>query len=123
MPVLADHQDLPCLIEGHHRDGPGMLHHLALDDLAVRHQDRVAAERDDGAPGVLGGGDHRPLLGNVLEDHPLTGDHALAAARRPVPLAVTDRACSFAAETSPVKSGCGRVGRDRNSGWACVATK
>src|SRR6185437_9310700 len=70
-------------------------------------------------PGVSGPGVPRHRI-------PVAG-HALAAARRtlgaPAPVVRAARECSSAAATRPLKSGCGRVGRDRNSGCAWVATR
>src|ERR1700745_4122276 len=78
------------------------------------HPDLVGQQGDQPAPDQLGRRDNGPVRGLVCEVH------ALATARA-LTLAALDRA--RAAAISPVNSGCGRVGRERNSGCAWVPTK
>src|SRR5207245_7030756 len=83
--------------------------------IIVRHAYLIGPYGDQPATGQLGRGDDGPVRRLVLQVH------ALATAREAAALAALDRA--RAAAISPLNSGCGRVGRDRNSGCAWVPTK
>src|SRR5262245_13658513 len=115
-----------------------MANHIALDEPAVGHPHRVGHDRDEPSSAPDSRCDDRPLLRSVTYVGPhrmrrctvagirvafgthmdgatagaATGDDATAARRR-----------SRAALTKPTNSGWGRVGRDRSSGCAWVATK
>ena len=67
---------------------PGCSHHLPGSHVAVRHAGPVGAQRDDPAPELLGGGDHRPLRPvrpAATWSASAAGGHALAAAGWPWP--------------------------------------
>src|SRR3984885_16187496 len=112
-----------------------MLPHLPLRPLVIGHLHLVAAQGHDRAAGLHGRGDHRPALWRVLQRNRtfrrgrggcgLLAGPALAAAGwlRAGPPRLSDLARSRAAATRPANSGWARVGRDRNSGCAWVATK
>src|SRR6202453_597520 len=116
MTVLPDQQDLVRVIQGQHGYGAGMKHHVPFGYLIVRHPDLVGPYGDQPATDQLRRGDHGPSLGHIRDVHALATARALAAE-----VAALERA--RAAAISPLNSGCGRVGRDRNSGCACVPTK
>jgi|SRR3990170_1351905 len=69
-----------------------------------RLSDGYELERSDG---------HRRRVGQPLTEIPTSVGPAAALACC---------ACSIAASTKPAKSGCGRSGRERNSGWNWLAT-
>src|SRR5580658_69569 len=119
MAVLPDHQDPVGVIQGEHGHCTGMKHHVPFGQMIFGGTDLVAAYGDQLAADQLRRGGDGPVLGLVLDDH------AVAAARAPARLLAEARALdrASAAAIRPSNSGCGRVGRDRNSGCAWVPTK
>jgi hypothetical protein len=106
VPVLVHEEDLgalPLAPERDHRDGTRVLDDVALRRDPSRHGDLVAADRPDATPEGRGGADDAVLV-----------RHYSGSMR--------ESARWAAAATSPANSGCARVGRDRNSGWAWVPT-
>ena len=119
MTVLPDHQDPVGVIQGEHGHGARMEHHVPFGHIIVGGEDLIGPYGDQAATEQLSRGDDRPVLG-------LVGDvHAVAAARASARLLADARDLdrASAAAIRPSNSGCGRVGRDRNSGCACVPTK
>src|SRR5215469_9403264 len=119
MAVLTDQEHPSCLVHGNDPDRARVLDHLAPDFLSVGHSHGIAPDVHDlachdGLPVY-----HWPGSDEVLERRCRV--HAVAAAIGCPAGCALDR--SIAAEISPLNSGCGLVGRDRNSGCACVATK
>src|SRR5215472_15302215 len=119
MPVLTDEQHLSCLVHRNDPDRARVLDHLTPDFLAIGHPDGIAPDAHD-----LAGDDglavyDRPGAYEVFERR--CGAHAVAAAMGCPAGCTLER--SIAAAISPLNNGCGLVGRDRNSGCACVATK
>src|SRR5215472_18233390 len=129
MAVLADEKDPAGVIDGEHGHSAWVLNDVAFGFLAVWHPHGVPPDRHDAALGDHVGGCHRPAPGQVGQPLCAGGaGHALAI-ERPPPTAATDWLCdrdlerSSAAAIRPLNSGCGLVGRDRNSGCAWVAAK
>ena len=118
--VVTDPAHVPALVERVLRPG------LAG---AVRQGDPVLAQRDD--PGVavqVTGLLHRPPVGPVAQlgllPHRSRAHSSSVGSRRSPDSSIGMRSSrwrAMAAPTSPLKSGCGRVGRERSSGWAWVA--
>src|SRR5690606_36963611 len=101
--VLVEHDD---------SDRAGMVEVLAGDDPGVTEVDVVLHEVEDPAL-VDGGATHDPSRRDTVLDALLVRPscrHAVAPWR------------TSAAATRPWNSGCDRVGRDLNSGCACVLT-
>src|SRR5690606_13878197 len=122
--VLLEQQHPVLRVERDHRDGTGvgneLTAHRRVAEIDVFRDDVPHPAREDLLASQDGAG--RELVG---EDQPT----AAASSVGLVPSAASAVAAAAsscrvrAAATSPAKSGCGRVGRDLNSGWACVATK
>src|SRR5215471_8933963 len=126
VPVLADEQHLAGVVERDDGHGAGMLHDVPWCHIPIGHADLIGPQHHEGAPRPPRPALYRPVPPAVTE--PRFGQfhgHALAAARCALAAGAvrTILECSRAAATSPVNSGCGRVGRERNSGCAWVATR
>ena len=122
VPVLPEQQHPVLVVEHDHPDGPGVVDDLAGDRLAVRQLDLVAADVPDHAVVHRLAGPH-PQRGLLVGDlRRLLPRHAVAAGTG-CRLPATTPWRASAAATRPANSGCARVGRDRNSGCAWVATK
>ena len=111
MAVLPDHQNPVCVVQRQDRHRARVLHHRPFCPVVSRHTDPVGAYGDQLVAVFLRRLVDRPVLDGVL--------HAVARAGIFSP----DLAWARAAAIRPLNNGCGRVGLDRNSGCACVATK
>src|SRR5215470_11371951 len=127
MPVLPDQQHLPGLIHRQDADCARVLDGLTADCVPVGHPDQISPDADHGAAGELLAAQDRPAISHVRKPLRLRLAHALATERPAAAVtgcsAGLTRDRSIAAAISPLNSGCGLVGLDRNSGWAWVATK
>jgi hypothetical protein len=111
MAVLPDHQNPVRVVQRQDRHRARVLHHRPFCPVVSRHTDPVGAYGDQLVAVFLRRRVDRPALDGVF--------HAVARAGIFSP----DWACASAAAIRPLNNGCGRVGLDRNSGCACVATK
>lgn len=123
MAVLLHEADAVLAVEGEHRDGSRVADVLAHVRARVTQVDLVADDVPD-----------PPLHDDLAVPHGLRVVLVVEALRRHGASASTGtlgrststsraaRCSSMAAPMSPANSGCARVGRDLNSGWACVAT-
>ena len=129
--VLRLHVHPLVVVDGHHHRGARVLDHQPAEALtAVGRGQGVGADRDQPVVTVqvLGGRDG-PRLGGVTQ---LEGRHgptlpaeAQSSSLRRSSSSIGNRSSfwrSIAAPTRPLNSGCGRVGRERSSGCAWVAT-
>ncbi len=139
MAVLPDEQDVLVVVEGEDGHGTGVALQVPHDGPAVGQFDAFAHDVPDAAVEHRLALGHRPLHGRVGElravddgDAQLLGEaHAVTSeSSSPVTSAgsgSTSMSCPSrwrrsAAATRPENSGCDRVGRDLNSGWAWVPT-
>ena len=109
--VLADHADLVALVDREYRDRAEVGDHVALEGRAVVLDRSLLNAEDVGLQELLGSNDAERLAHNVAS----TDSGSMMWGSRP-------SARAAAALMRPRKSGCGRSGRDLNSGWACVPT-
>ena len=118
---MPDEQDAIVLVDGRYADSPGVHDLVSHGDRAAGQAHLIAGHRPDMSAEVLCPVDQLSLVRLVAQRAgPLAIGHdqdvALAAAESPAARR------SSAARTSPANSGCARVGRERNSGCACVDT-
>src|SRR6185312_5771373 len=104
-PELPDEHDVAVGRHGHDRDRVVLVDHLVLADARPGLDLDAQVVAGPGEAGGRGLG-HAAQLGT-------------AAVRSAVRLA----RCSADAPTNARNNGCGRVGRDRSSGWNCPAMK
>src|ERR1700733_10421897 len=88
--------------------------------MIVGHANLIAAHRDQPIAQQFLRRLDWPVLDRVFDG---VFHQAVATARVVPGTASAPRDLARAAAIRPENSGCGRVGRDRNSGWAWVATK
>src|ERR1700691_5255756 len=92
--------------------------------MIVGHANLIAAHRDQPIAQQFPRRLDWPVLDRVFDVVFDGVFHQAVATARVVPgTASAPRDLARAAAIRPENSGCGRVGRDRNSGWAWVATK
>src|SRR5665648_284786 len=131
--ILLDQQHLVTagdLSECHDRDRTRVVDILAPDRAGLTEVDGVAPDVPDHTLEHHRAVQDRTLLEpvgqvNATQDLGIQ-THCAATVSLPLGLSTSTRRealwASRAAPTNPAKSGCARVGRDRNSGWAWVAT-
>ena len=142
VPVLVQHQHPLLVVDGQDHHGAGVLEHQPAEPLVgpAGRRDQVAAHRERrGAvpdplhlvhrPGLGPVDDHRPRHRPGRLAHGATGSMWSAsgprcgAAARDSSIGNRSSRCRVDGRpTSPANSGCGRVGRERSSGCAWVAT-
>src|SRR5215469_1632630 len=125
VPVLPDHEDPIFVIESQDGDRARVLNDFPGNEVTVGQLDGIRAQRHDVPASQEGRLPNRPgawFVANISHAQALATGRPAPAAATASP-AGTARLRSSAAATSPLKSGCGRVGLDSNSGCACVATK
>ena len=121
MPELPDKQHAIVLVEHHHAHSARVIDNIACHHRATRQLHLVAHDGPDTPAEMF---DAVEEMGGKPAITDRTGPHLLRRHGQGWTLVVVTWAPlrSSAAWTRPENSGCARVGRERNSGWACVAT-